>query len=518
MVRKKGTPIYFAVNQRDPMVVQAVKPFKPFGPFVTEVLQMSGREPMQPATVEVQNWRNHSNPAIAHETVDGKKPVQPKPMCFNPTEYKKQIKLSTRCYIKKALKTLNGLKVPLTADERRWFETHNQFKHFFHMPLEKHHKVMGMWMLLLRAVCTEKKKEAWFVVNGTPIRYLLREHALISGLNCQRYPHNYEQLRGLDFARRQFPKGSRMAYADVEEKLRKMEACKIRTGDKAPSVDPFFVRAVNDLEMCKTFPWGRLSFDQNMRDIIRAMDHFGGVVSKGGFTFPSFCTSLEPLPFEAIPQLKKKFRELHRGRTESSCPRMCKSQYIPTAMTGFPLSEINKALGKTKVIESILLPSVDEESMLERIFEEEEDHDVGDVIVDGWTQRLVTIIKEPARDWVMNKVEEEDYISFRTLIEEGLTNSVEKGIKVVIDKVDEMDKRLREVEDFVKEAKEKVASTRNGEPLLVEQVTLCNTSSFSKYQVALANPKRNYRNQRRGLPPHPLRVVKLLGIEMRRMM
>ena len=130
----------------------------------------------------------------------------------------------------------------------------------------------------------------------------------------------------------------------------------------------------------------------------------------------------------------------------------------------------------------------------------------------------VDILEEPARDWVMNKVEEEDYISFRTLIEEGLTNSVEKGIKVVIDKVDEMDKRLREVEAFVKEAKEKVASTRNGEPPLVEQVTLCNTSSFSKYQVALANPKRNYRNQRRGLPPHPLRVVKLLGIEMRRMM
>ena len=60
----------------------------------------------------------------------------------------------------------------------------------------------------------------------------------------------------------------------------------------------------------------------------------------------------------------------------------------------------------------------------------------------------VDILEEPARDWVMNKVEEEDYISFRTLIEEGLTNSVEKGIKVVIDKVDEMDKRLREVEAF----------------------------------------------------------------------
>ena len=152
------------------------------------------------------------------------------------------------------------------------------------------------------------------------------------------------------------------------KKLRKMEACPDRlkmcvlyflssilidmrrTGDKAPSVDPFFVRAVNDLEMCKTFPWGRLSFDQNMRDIIRAMDHFGGVVSKGGFTFPSFCTSLELLPFEAIPQLKNKFRELHRRRIESSCPRMCNSQYIPSGMTGFPRSDINKALGQTKVI------------------------------------------------------------------------------------------------------------------------------------------------------------------------
>lgn len=69
MVRKKGTPIYFDVNQRDPMVGQAVNPFKPFGPFVTEVLQMSGRGPIQPTTVEVQNWRYHSNPAIAHETV-----------------------------------------------------------------------------------------------------------------------------------------------------------------------------------------------------------------------------------------------------------------------------------------------------------------------------------------------------------------------------------------------------------------------------------------------------------------
>ncbi|WZZ27266.1 hypothetical protein YC2023_010667 [Brassica napus] len=54
-VKRRHRSIY--VNQRDPMVVQTVKPFKTFGTFVTQVLQKSGREPMQPATVEVQNRR-----------------------------------------------------------------------------------------------------------------------------------------------------------------------------------------------------------------------------------------------------------------------------------------------------------------------------------------------------------------------------------------------------------------------------------------------------------------------------
>ncbi|KAJ4885548.1 putative protein-like [Raphanus sativus] len=81
----------------------------------------------------------------------------------------------------------------------------------------------------------------------------------------------------------------------------------------------------------------------------------------------------------------------------------------------------------------------------------------------------VDFLKEPDRDGVMNKDEEEDYIPFRTLIEEGLKNSVDKGIKVVIDNIDEVDKRLRKVEAFVKEAKGKSASTRDVKPSFVEQ-------------------------------------------------
>lgn len=66
---------------------------------------------------------------------------------------------STRCFITKVgVKKLGYLKQTLSRSEWRWFETHAQFKHFFQMPQEKSHKVMEMWMLLLRTFCTKKKR------------------------------------------------------------------------------------------------------------------------------------------------------------------------------------------------------------------------------------------------------------------------------------------------------------------------------------------------------------------------
>lgn len=47
--------------------------------------------------------------------------------------------------------------------------------------------------------CTKNTRESWFVVNGVPIRYSLREYALMLGLYCHKYPDNYEALGSLDF-------------------------------------------------------------------------------------------------------------------------------------------------------------------------------------------------------------------------------------------------------------------------------------------------------------------------------
>ena len=54
-----------------------------------------------------------------------------------------------------------------------------------------------------------------------------------------------------------------------------------KTGKDAPSVEPFLLRAVDDLNLCKTFPWGRLSFDYMLKEISHTMSHFKGEVKEG---------------------------------------------------------------------------------------------------------------------------------------------------------------------------------------------------------------------------------------------
>ena len=50
----------------------------------------------------------------------------------------------------------------------------------------------------------QKKKEAWFVVNGVPIQYGIKEHALISGFNCRNYPIGYKKAGSEAFVRKHF--------------------------------------------------------------------------------------------------------------------------------------------------------------------------------------------------------------------------------------------------------------------------------------------------------------------------
>ncbi|KAG2270356.1 hypothetical protein Bca52824_064911 [Brassica carinata] len=82
---------------------------------------------------------------------------------------------------------------------------------------------MGIWMLVLRTTKTKNDKELWFIVNGVPIRYSLREMTLISGLHCHDYPNNYDRMGGSGFIEKHFESGKKIKYETVEKRLKAMK-------------------------------------------------------------------------------------------------------------------------------------------------------------------------------------------------------------------------------------------------------------------------------------------------------
>ncbi|XP_024014221.1 uncharacterized protein At3g43530-like [Eutrema salsugineum] len=193
-------------------------------------------------------------------------PMQPEKLFFNPTEFGKACKIVTRYSVTSVVQKIEAM-----PEEAKWFKTHPQFRHIFHMPKERNHMSQGLWMLLLYTAKTGKESECWFVVNGVPIRYSLREHALLCGLDCHEYPRKYKDLGCWSFVERQFGRKKAITVKDVEERLEAMETSEdkkkmavlfflskvVKAGTKANgNIESFLLRVVNDLRLCKKFPWG----------------------------------------------------------------------------------------------------------------------------------------------------------------------------------------------------------------------------------------------------------------------
>ncbi|KAL1221245.1 hypothetical protein V5N11_022229 [Cardamine amara subsp. amara] len=146
------------------------------------------------------------------------------------------------------------------------------------------------------------------------------------------------------------------------------------------------LQIVNELKAVETFPWGRITFEDNLKEIDHAMNHFDGRV-QDDYLFPGFIIPLEVLAFICIPELSKRFQEDISG-AKDGCPLMCKKKFKDNGMPGFPLGDLNDALGKTDDIISILEPSSPEEALLLDIMERDEDEDSIDHIADAWNERL----------------------------------------------------------------------------------------------------------------------------------
>ncbi|CAN7031085.1 unnamed protein product, partial [Brassica rapa subsp. trilocularis] len=63
---------------------------------------------------------------------------------------------------------------------------------------------------------------------------------------------------------------------------------------------------------------------------------------------------------------------------------MCKSRFTKSSMKGYSLEDTYAAVGKTKVINSVLIPTVDEETLLARIIDLEPEYHREGSTSDRW--------------------------------------------------------------------------------------------------------------------------------------
>ena len=187
-----------------------------------------------------------------------------------------------------------------------WFKK-SQFGHLFDITDHIEITLTPLWMLLSRAVVTQKKYEMWFVLNGIPIRYSLMEHALISGLNCFAYPEDPSHTRD-EFRRRVFRGMKKISQNDVKKSLegmvippeeiesnRRRRTNEIRDREKERSIlindklklvvlyflcavlrgpekanqqiDDNLIKMIEDLDWCANYPWGRKTYQFLMTQV-----------------------------------------------------------------------------------------------------------------------------------------------------------------------------------------------------------------------------------------------------------
>lgn len=181
--------------------------------------------------------------------------------------------------------------------------------------------------LLSRQLKVEKKHEAWFRFAGKPIRFSIREFAIVTGLPCGEIPHdpngkkkkkskekpywqeifgNVEDMRvsrAVKMLRRKsgFEKDTRLKVAC----LAIVSSVLLSTNLKMKMLKEH-VQLLGDIDEFLAFPWGRLAFNMLMNSI-KKKDEIS--LSQNTIALQGFALALQLVIVEAVPSLTEVVQE-----------------------------------------------------------------------------------------------------------------------------------------------------------------------------------------------------------------
>ncbi|KAL0864187.1 hypothetical protein Bca101_043305 [Brassica carinata] len=181
--------------------------------------------------------------------------------------------------------------------------------------------------ILSRQLKTQKKHETWFRFAGKPIRFALREFAMVTGLPCGKFPLKSKlKLKNSISEKPHWPslfgKVEVVTVASVIRMLRKrtvedrlvrikyaclaiLASVLLPTNNKM-KIYREHVEAIQDLDQFFSYPWGRLSFDMLMSSN-KEKDKIA--LSQNNFAVKGFVLALQLVMVEAVPCLYEVVQE-----------------------------------------------------------------------------------------------------------------------------------------------------------------------------------------------------------------
>lgn len=175
--------------------------------------------------------------------------------------------------------------------------------------------------LISRQLKIVKKHEAWFLFAGKPVRFSIREFAMVTGLNCRKYPTNSKKRSTKSITEKPywgelFGLMTEVPVSYVVTMLRKktvtdpeirfkyallalLSAVIVPTSHN-PRIAHQHAEKIKDVDQFLAFPWGRASFDMLMSSI-KERDEVS--LSQNTIALKGFVLSLQLVMIEAVPSL-----------------------------------------------------------------------------------------------------------------------------------------------------------------------------------------------------------------------
>lgn len=264
-----------------------------------------------------------------------------------------------------------------------------QFGHLLDVPDHYQHSSQLMWFFILRQIETNKDKELWMLVNGTPMRFSMEEYALITGLNFAPGPDKWR----LDMARnnnrlrdKYFGVNKRISVHDLKKKLADMgpweddDKLKIalilflvgvlRAQRYKSSIDIGLMGIVDDIDLFDSCDWGVKTYEYTLnslrKDIVDKADALKRKCRARGstmsYTFGGFVHAFQTWAYEMVPAVANKFAIRRDGNV---LPRMLRWKTRTWNDKNSPTyREIEEIFRGDQIIQSLLVPTEEEKSLM----------------------------------------------------------------------------------------------------------------------------------------------------------